>query len=341
MRLVALTLAAVGALSVSANAHAADPRIAVSSIEGRGALALRLGAELTELGYVVVPLTPDEAKDGAATSAALERTHALGALLVEPAPGGGVEACILQEQSPRACTSIAGATERVDDAQIATRAVELLRVSIVEEKAVSPHPLPPVSGPKTSEDTVTTAAEAPVYASDDEEATGHTLEGRVGPGVVLANGMPAEFAAGIGFDWIADPHLAIGVEAMIPVSTSSIERAEGTVSARATSADIHVDGRFAAGRWETALGLGLGAMWLQVNGAAPAPLQGQDDSLLDPFATIHAELGVFLNDSLAIRTDVSGGYVLSRATIRFAGKDVTDVGRPLAGSTISLAFAWP
>ena len=316
--------------SIGARASAEERRIAVASLDGRGALSLRLGAELGELGYQVVPLGNDEWRDGVTLLKALERTHSTASLTLEET-ALGIEACVVQrEVAGHACTTI----RSDNDAEVATRAAELVRASVVEQTAA------PAEPPARAVATSTTTAEAPPPSNVDE-AAGHTLEGRVGPGVVLANGMQAEFAAGIGFDWILDPHLVIGAEAMIPISTSSIERDVGSMTARATSGDLHVDGRFATGRWETAVGLGFGAMWLQVNGSAPAPQQSQDDSLLDPFATMHGELAVFLNRSLAIRTDVSAGYVLSKATIRFVGKEVAEIGRPLAGSTVSLAFSWP
>ncbi|MGH7331053.1 MAG: hypothetical protein ACREJX_22115, partial [Polyangiaceae bacterium] len=158
--------------------------------------------------------------------------------------------------------------------------------------------------------------------------------------VMLLNGAPAELSLGVGADWIATRSFALGLDAMVPITAGTIDRSQGSASVRATSIAARADARYATGRWETAIGAGMGLLWLQVTGTSIATAQVIDDSLVDPFAMLHGELSAFVTRAVAVRLDLVGGYALNRAAILFSGQEVARVAQPLAMSTLSLAIAW-
>lgn len=329
-------------LLAALEARASDPsRIAVTAVEGHAALSLRLAAELAAIGYVVVPLDAEEAADGAVLGQSLERSGSAAALTIDVAHGA-TTACVVEEKTLlRTCRVVAQKGEHVDDSTVATRAAELVRTlvaaDVVETKSASKQAVSSVAVSPA-----TTAAELPPEPDDASAASPiePKIEARIGPGVILPNGVPAELAAGAGADWLVTQRFALGLDAMIPITSSSIVREQGSASVRATTIGGRFDVRYATGHWETELGAGLGLMWMQVNGTTATPLLGVTDSLVDPYAQLHAALGAFVTRALSVRIDVLGGYVLSHAVIRFAGQDVAQVGRPLAMSTVSLSFSW-
>lgn len=316
---------------------AGGTRIAVAPVESRGALTLRLAAELAEMGYVVVPISADDAADGAVLARALVHEDAVAALVIEN-DSGETLACVVERQDVRrTCRDVAGKNEKVEDAAIATRAAELLRALVPAEPLAS-------KSPEKMGAASTSTTEAVVETSSHEEEPSEPadagFEARFGPGVMLANGAPAELALGAGGDWIVASHFALGLDAMVPLAAGTIDRWQGSASVRSTSIAARADARYATGHWETAVGAGVGLLWLQVTGTSLLASQAIDDSFVDPFAMLHAELSAFVSRAAAVRLDVMGGYGLNRAPIVFSGQDVAEIGRPLAMSTLSLAITW-
>ncbi|MEO8877255.1 MAG: hypothetical protein ABI461_16800 [Polyangiaceae bacterium] len=342
-----IAIAAVNLVaSLEANAFAKDaPRIAVVTMEHHSALGLRLGAEIAELGYAVVPITAEETHDGAVLAVSLERADAVAALTLEEADDG-VIACVVERATMhRSCRQVADRNEKLDDGSIVTRSVELLRTLVGDLRAAPPQVAPAAREiePKSAL-IMASAKEAP-----KDQPRSSVLAAHVGPGIFLTSGAPAELVAGVGVEWISISHLAIGLDAALPIAGSSIARKEGSASVRGSTFAVHADGRARVGHIEGELGAGVGVLWLQVNGTAAQPnaaapsstFVGVDDSLVDPFVALHAAMNFFFDRTIALRVDTSGAYVLERAEIRFASQNEAQIGRPMLTSTLSLAITWP
>lgn len=348
MKRIATAILGIGIVFGAArNAHAKDPlRVAVATTLHREAIGIRLGAEIAELGYTAVPISPDDTHDGAVLAASLQKNDAVAALVLDD-EGDGLVACVVERASMhRTCRQVTSRNEPLDDGAIATRSVELLRALIIEDASANaaPSPAQTDSGSKTS--TLVTPSQNPVAPPPPPRIRKSIVAARLGGGIFATSGTPAEIIAGVGLEWLALTHGALSLDASLPVTGATITRTAGSATVRVSTLTLHADARMHVRRFEGELGAGVGVMWLQANGvvapSAGAPInQGVDASLLDPLVALHAAGVFFLDRAIALRLDVIGAYGLNRAVIRFVSQDVAEVARPMMTSTLSLSIAWP
>jgi hypothetical protein len=329
------------------NAHAKDPlRIAVATTLHREAIGIRLGAEIAELGYTAVPISPDDTRDGAVLASSLQKNDAVAALVLDD-EGDGLIACVVERAGMhRTCRQVAAKSEPLDDGSIATRSVELLRALLLEnQNAGDATPSARIdSGSKTS--IMKLPSQNPTASEPPPSVRRSMVAARLGGGFFATSGTPAEIVAGVGLEWLALADGALSLDASFPVSGATITRSAGSATVRVSTLTLHADARMRVQRFEGELGAGGGALWLQANGvvapSAGTPTNlGVDSSLLDPFVALHAAGVYFLDRAISMRLDVIGAYGLNRAVIRFVSVDVAEVGRPMLTSTLSLAIAWP
>jgi hypothetical protein len=331
---------------VEQNAHAKDPlRIAVATTLHREAIGIRLGAEIAELGYTAVPISPDDTHDGAVLAGSLEKNDAVAALVLEE-EGDDLVACVVERAGMhRTCRSVASRKEPLDDGSIATRSVELLRALLLENENAGAPPTPTQidSGSKTS--TLVTSSQNPPATPPPPRIRRSIVAARLGGGFFATSGTPAEIIANVGLEWLALSHGALALDASLPVTGATITRNAGSAAVRVSTLTLHADARAHVKRLEGELGVGVGALWLQANGvvasSGASTNQGVDASLLDPFVALHAAGVLFLDRAISLRLDVIAAYGLDRAVIRFASEDVAEVARPMLTSALSLAIAWP
>jgi hypothetical protein len=324
--LVTLALTAVF-LTMTPGARASAPRIAIVTDRPDDALPALLHAELDVLGFEVVIVGPTATDSGdAAFAARLVPSHA------------GVEVWLIDSATSRLTLRELVRTDGVAPSSnriAAVRAVEFLRARLA-----APHPegnqAPDASAPK---------AELPAPSARDETAPEvprgrrGTFDFFLGPSVLASpSALSAGWEAVLEARWMPAEHWGLGIIAMFPISGAHVAASEGSTRVSATLAGASLDWLplLPNERWQPQLGVALSGALLGMTGSAEPPLLDRTEQIFVVVPSLRAGIAAKISRRLALRTDGLVGASLPRAAIRFAGREVTDWGRPLF--SLSLGF---
>jgi hypothetical protein len=144
--------------------------------------------------------------------------------------------------------------------------------------------------------------------------------------------VPPSLDVALGARWAPGRYLELELTGILPVTTPSVDSAEGTMDLRAYVVAGGVGAAIAPASTRVfgSASLGLGAMRLVSHGSAVPPFRSADSSgwAALPYARIGA--GYALSPSLAVRADALLGVALPRAVLRMDGDRVAAFGEPFA-----------
>jgi hypothetical protein len=301
--------------------------VALVVADPRSPVTLRTRANLDELGYQVVVLSPPD--ESSATREPLEQVArdvgAFAALrLVPPAH---IDVWAVNPQTGRVASRELDAVEgtgvspAVDT--VAVGAVELLRASLIELQAV---PAP--------------AAPAEPDASGSPRLPARQVSLRLGAGPALAawGATPTVGAEGsVGF--VAPSGIGARVfgaftfvPARLDVPEGSIDVSAQIIGAEATYAFARADDA----RWAPDVGVGATLVRVAVTGSAVPPLPSLTDSRWLAGPTVRAGLALAVAPGVRVRADAMLIATTSRPMIQAAGKDVARWESPTVGATLGL-----
>ena len=362
----ALTLAVV--LSVL-DARAEAPKIALVSDDAAGPIAARVSAELTTLGFEVQSVTATAPPARGPLEATAHDVGAVAAVRVAPSRRG-VEVWVVDRVTGKTVLreiSLGSSEGDTAAALVASRAVELLRASMLEVNM--PHPsrgdVPPPEiveqlAPPPSEPEAPAAAESPPPRSppppspsppptaatpperDSAPPTKPDPRGgrfaSIGPSLLAsAGGIDPSVGVFVGYRQRAYESLLVEGFAQVPVSPPAVEAREGSATVGASmlgaGLGLETDDRatLTAGG-----GAGVALVWLHLEGSAQAPFRSSEDDLFAAGPYLRGALGARLARSMRVRADVLGGVALPQPVVRFAGREVARFGRPFGVVSLSL-----
>jgi hypothetical protein len=325
---VALALAAF--LTMAPGARAAIPRIALVTDRPDDALPALIHAELEVLGFEVVIVagkdpTASESNGGAFAARLVPSQVGVEVWLVDP----GASRLTLRELVRT--DGVSPSSNRI----AAVRAVELLRARLAAPHAEGNEAIE-ATAPKADGVLSSTRDAA---APDVPQGRRGTFDFFLGPSLVASPGaLSAGWAASLGARWMAADHFALGIIAMFPISNAHVAASEGSTAVSMTMAGASLDWLPLppSQRWQPQVGVALSGALLGMTGSAEPPLLDRTEQLFVVVPSLRAGLAVKVSRRLALRSDGLLGVSMPRAAIRFAGREVTDWGRPLFG--LSLGF---
>lgn len=345
----ALILAFLLAFSGSrARARDGGSAVLVLVEPGTTSLSRRLREEIESLG-LRVELLPDR-RDSSLEAQARE-AGAVAAIRVAPVRGGAVQMSIVDRATGKIVhrkLAIASHTDPAAAELIATRTVELLRASLMELSAAHP---------PRGEIEVTPAVRQLVAASpgtpgDAEELAGTTDRGSgiqkfsfaAGPALVYSAHWQPGIHAAAGVTWSLTERLALAAGLALPVTAAELSVNEGQVELRATHYRLGAAVALGPARAVVSARLlaGIAVNRLELDGAASSPeYVGEDDDVLVASPWVGAALRLRLSRNLAVLGEVVTSIALPRTTIRVAGRELHDWGRPAVWATTGLELSWP
>jgi hypothetical protein len=320
----------------------------------QGSLSSQIEADLTRLGFQVLPNDPGggtPASDAAQTprelQAAARAAGAEAAVAVRPS-ALGVEVWLVDRVTGKTLsrevlhTGAGAEQERV----IAVRIVELLRASLLElqlpsgaEGEVRATPalqalvgLPSAPGLGEREP-ASAAMPAPSYGA-------FRLEGGLGLGSSIGATSLTPLGT-LGGLWQPTEHLAIGLFSLIPLASADVSDREG--SARISTWEVHAGPRIyplsASGPLRPFIDVGLALLWFQIEATrAESPLIATSDNLLT--AGAHASLGLTwqLSSHFSLYSTAGASVAALEPVVQFAGRDVLTLAQPLAFCTFGVEY---
>jgi hypothetical protein len=217
----------------------------------------------------------------------------------------------------------------VREADVALRAVELLRASLLEVDS----PLPSRGEVMPPPDV---AAVTPTLAPS---RCGAWLGASVS---VFPAGPPPTPGLEVGGACTVAGPFGAGLSASLPLGTTGLSAAEG--SAVFTPRQFSLVARLAPApadaRWHPAVSVGPGLVWVSSVGLAEAPLESRRVEVILPALAVHASLGLSLSRALRLVLVGSALVTPGRAVVRFAGRDVSQFGPVLLTIGAVLEVRW-
>jgi hypothetical protein len=342
-------------LGVACCTLAAAPRLARAEAPSivlfglQGSLSSQIEAELSSLGFhVLMGAATPTLETTRELQAAARRAGAAAAVSLQPSEQG-VEVWLVDRVTGKTLSRELLQSEPGLDRErvIAVRIVELLRASLLELQLPSG-----AEGevPATPQLQALAGLPDPSLQQKREQSSAGppAVEGygalRLHAGLGLASSVGATRVTpllGLGAFWQALRSLAIGVSGSLPLGSAQISDREG--SARVTSWQLNLGPRLypfaATGAFRLFLDLGVSLLQFQIDATEEAaPLVGSSDRLLT--AGANAGLGVEwrLSSHFSLCSTVGAGVATPKPVVRFAGRDVLTLARPLLSYTLGVEF---
>jgi hypothetical protein len=329
---VAASLLAFGEGRARADDAPEPDRVLLLVDDPRSPFATRLGAELAGLGLQPIfdkpsgdpPTSLDEeaSSHGAAAAIRLERSdHALEIWVADQVTG------------KTSLRKLSLGSER-DPALTATKAVELLRASLLEARLEPPEKH---AKPKLLVDKVVPSEVVP-------KPPGRTLGAlELAPGLLLSpGGLPPAVTVQMRGGYLPTTYVELLASLWVPTGSVSFTVPEGrsaqlfllgTVGAR-----VHLAG--ADRILDPTLGLGLGLSWVHGDGSAAKPYRGETQTLVSMLAIADAGLGLRLASTFGLRADGGCGPVLPRPVFVVAGRQAASWGFPVCTASLGLRVSF-
>lgn len=296
-------------------------------------LALRLRQEIESLGLLVKWLPPEHTS---LPSLELEAKTASAVASIRIAPMGGsdVDMTIFDRATGKTVSWKLVAASTTDPAAgelIATRAVELLRASLVEMAArPAPAPVPP---PERDE--------PPPREPVPEPTEGLSLS--VGPSLLYST----DFRPGVHvlstLTWMPFFRAGLSGSVLTPITPARLVENEGTVELFASfyrlGGVLEVTGRRAPVSLRLTAAVGLGK--LQLRGQASATYVSEVDDRFVACPSLGVATRVSVAPGLRLFADVTGSTGFPKTVIRLAGREATEWGRPALSAALGLELSVP
>jgi hypothetical protein len=298
-------------------AHAAD--IAVTGDAERQPFARAVIAELEQLGFTV---RASDGGDGAGDSAVLDLAGD-GPMELRDAQGGAARVRTLQ-------------TQRGDPLLVAEE-VRALLLPLLKARAAARRPPPPPS-PSPPAPAAETRAPAPhprPGALDVKLGAGATF-GTSTPGAALF-GSVAYYPARLR---TARVDFGGALAGLVPLSAERVARAEGEAEVRPLLFGPELVARLwlvPAAYLDAAVG--PFAAYTRFTGSAVAPFTSREDGAWTFVPTGRASLGYVIG-AFGVALEGRAGAALPAVTVRFAGQEITDWGRPFASAGGAVSWSW-
>lgn len=325
---IALVLAAPHAL--------AEPEVAIAVDALDDAVAVRLGAELRELGFTVAIVQAPEAAPSRALLEATARDRGAVAAFRIVRSRAGVEVWIFDRLTGKTVLREVIVGEDADPAAraavVATRAVELLRASLLE-LAIPHQVLTDVEVPRAARALLPRPAPR-------RPARGLALTLTVGPALALSpGGVGPSLHALVEVGTRVSPRLRASVLVALPLLVDTLERDVGHADVTPLVAGAALSLRLRA--WTRAvrpdLRAGLGVALLRLDGeSARDDAVGQTDTTASLLPFLGAAARVALGRRLRLVAAVDVGAALPQPLIRFVGERVAFWGMPLVLASAGL-----
>lgn len=285
----------------------------------------RLRAELDALGLEVVEMELDpENRSPTALDDLARKVGAFAAVRLVPSVNGA-EVWVADRITGKTVLRevVVGRHQTADDI-VALRAVELLRVSLLELRMPRAEPQPEV------------AARVQELVPATEPAT-YPFEATVGPAVSTSpGGLTAALQGFLALRYNLPELLAIEAFAMLPTFSTRIGTDQGQADVSIGMAGLGLQLRLSERTIRTRVGAGAAAVLLRMNGSPNPPYQGRSDSIVSGAPFVSFGLARDLGPSLALGAEVIAGAAVPRPVIEFAGGQVATWGRPFACAALTL-----
>ena len=235
----------------------------------------------------------------------------------------------------------AGAGTR-DDEVLAIRALEFLRASALELAATRPAPTPP-SPPSTSTAPATNISPPPttsaaVAAAEPAPSPERALAVELGVSLLeSARALGAAYVpvARLRAEWLGlfETRLTVAAFGTQPRVTNS----KGTAAVGHAFALAELRAAFRHGRSvRPAIGVGVGALRVNVEGAADLPYEGASAARWAALFDVGAGLTVRLGGRIAVAFELHGQLAAPYPTVLFTGEEEARIGRPALFSSLTL-----
>jgi hypothetical protein len=302
-----------------------------------GPLSRRLAQEVEALGLTVkvvaagVPAEPSLAQEALAAKA-------VAAIYVAPTADNDVEVTILDGATGKAVSWKFGGPASLDPATaelIPTRAVELLRASLLKLAARRAPPVAPSAAPVSE-----AATKPPTPAATD--STG-SLAVMLGPALLHSMHLRPGAELQSSVTWMPLRRLGLKASVLAPLVASRLTSSQGSVELWATL--FRLGGVVEIGRQAAPVSLrceaGIEHERLRLQGRPNPPYRAATDSAttFSPFVGIAPRFRV--TGGVYIVTDFVLALASPTTVIRLAGREVTDWGRPLGTVAVGLELEWP
>jgi hypothetical protein len=324
---------------------AAPPAIAVVDRDG-APVARRIAAELSALGFRVISVADDAEQPSRMHLEEVARSSgAVAAVRVAPS-SKGIEVWLVDRVTGKTVLREVLARDAATagtDAVVAVRTVELLRASLLEIDL--PHPS---RGDVLPSAALRRAARLPPPAGADVRAhSGQASDsvwfGAASGSSISPGGLGASPAFVLGAYWQPAGRLSAGIVSFLPVVPARLTSVEGTSDVYTTllGAGVRVDLMDRGGTWVPDVGTGISMLMFHMDGTGKPPAyQGRSDMVVT--AAPYAELGLscrLLRD-LSLRSEMRAAIAMPEPVIRFAGRDVARMGRPLVLFLLGFEYRW-
>jgi hypothetical protein len=320
-------------LAIAGAARAGVPCVAIVTDHPDDGLPALMHAELDVLGYEVILV-------GSKESTASETSGSLAARLVPS--HNGVEVWIVDPETStltlRELVRVAAASPS-SHRIAAVRAVEVIRARLAaprDQSEVQPESPPPKADASPA---IKDAA-----STDSVKPRRGGFDFFLGPALLASPGsLSANWEASLEVRWMPGDHVAIGLLGMFPLSSGRLEASEGAATLSATLVGATIDWLPSDSRRKLRpqVGVALAGVRLGMNGIAQPPFLDRAEQIFVALPSLRAGLAVELAPRLALRIEGLAGASLPRATIRFAGREVADWGRPLLSLSGGIEASFP
>lgn len=301
--------------------------VIVAGSSSLDALAARASAELRAMGFVVHRNRDPIAPTFAGLERAAQQAGAAAVLRLER-DARGVAICTW-DRATRKLVVREWVSPAGDDGELALRAVEVLRASLLEAAAPPARtPVAALSAPERA--TLDPPRPAP---PTPEVSLGAGLSAEVSPGG-LSPMVRASINAGVAF--------RLGflgrIEASLPLLEARIERAEGAAALRATAGGLWLGWRVTPPRWRIELApiAGVSVLFVDVVGAAAAGYESRRSTAWTAAPWGGARVAVRASDAVRITLDARAGATVPTQRVFFVDRLVASWGAPWLSMAIGV-----
>jgi hypothetical protein len=317
--------ASVAAILLSLASGASADRILVVEDDQTRRVGARLRAELESLGFETQVADTSEEPTRASLEEAARQAGAMAALRVR-ASRAGVEVWIQDRVTSKTVLREVVVAEGQDESVVAVRAVELLRASLLEVGApgFAGGELPPTP-------TVERLVEPPAPPE-------RRLSLALGPALGLSpGGLGPTPHVDVAVRWRAAGRFVLGTRVFVPALPAAVDGPEGRASVSLSAASITGDAELLPpGRFFARAGVGVGALWAHMDGAAAPSFVGRGDDVFAALSFVHAGAAVAASRDVRFFGDATLAVATPRPVVRFADREVASWGRPAAFFTLGL-----
>jgi hypothetical protein len=321
----------------TARADSGSKTVVMLVVPSVQSLARRLRQEIEALGLVVKWIPPE----GVHLPSLEDEARAAGAVAsirIAPTGSGDVDMTIFDGVTGKTTSwkVIAATTSDPAAAEIiATRAIELLRASLLEMAArptsiVEPPPAEIQPLPRAERD----------LSRAQEAGAGLSLS--AGPSLLYSPNWQLGVHTLTSLTWMPIYRAGLSASVLVPISPARLTSQEGTVDLFATLYRLGAVVELAPSTSQLSVRLTAAAGFgrLHLNGNAISSYVGASDDRYVASPSVGVTARLILAPNLSLFADVTGSTAFPKTIIRLAGRAVTGWGQPALASAIGLEISW-